>query len=61
MIIFKLGFIILNMLITEMRIHVDDDVVFQVIKKVMKMDAAGPFNAPVNPVALGIPVSIMSC
>ncbi|XP_020088891.1 bromodomain testis-specific protein [Ananas comosus] len=26
-----------------------------VIKKVMKMDAAGPFNAPVNPVALGIP------
>ncbi|XP_020584464.1 bromodomain-containing protein C631.02-like [Phalaenopsis equestris] len=26
-----------------------------VIRKVMKMDAAGPFNAPVNPVALGIP------
>nr|XP_010911826.2 transcriptional activator SPT7 isoform X2 [Elaeis guineensis] len=26
-----------------------------VIKKVMKMEAAGPFNAPVNPVALGIP------
>lgn len=23
----------------------------------MKMDAAEPFNAPVNPVALGIPVS----
>lgn len=30
----------------------------QVIKKVMKMDAAEPFNVPVNPVALGIPVSI---
>lgn len=29
----------------------------QVIKKVMKMDAAEPFNAPVNPTALGIPVS----
>ncbi|PKA59353.1 Transcription factor GTE6 [Apostasia shenzhenica] len=26
-----------------------------VISKVMKMDAAEPFNAPVNPVALGIP------
>lgn len=26
-----------------------------VIKKVMKMDAAEPFNAPVDPVALGIP------
>ncbi|XP_062083831.1 uncharacterized protein LOC133790259 [Humulus lupulus] len=26
-----------------------------VIKKVMKMDAAEPFNSPVNPVALGIP------
>lgn len=26
-----------------------------VIKKVMKMDAAEPFNAPVNPIALGIP------
>ncbi|XP_072965006.1 uncharacterized protein [Typha angustifolia] len=26
-----------------------------VIKKVMKMDAAVPFNTPVNPVALGIP------
>lgn len=26
-----------------------------VIRKIMKMDAAGPFNAPVNPVALGIP------
>ncbi|KAJ0972136.1 hypothetical protein J5N97_020095 [Dioscorea zingiberensis] len=26
-----------------------------VIKKVMKMEAAGPFNAPVDPVALGIP------
>lgn len=26
-----------------------------VIKKVMKMEAAVPFNAPVNPVALGIP------
>ncbi|KAJ9158988.1 hypothetical protein P3X46_024524 [Hevea brasiliensis] len=27
-----------------------------VIKKVMKMDAAEPFNVPVNPEALGIPV-----
>lgn len=26
-----------------------------VIKKIMKMDAAGPFNAPVDPIALGIP------
>eukprot|EP00262_Sarcandra_glabra_P016727 TRINITY_DN5549_c0_g1_i1.p1 TRINITY_DN5549_c0_g1~~TRINITY_DN5549_c0_g1_i1.p1 ORF type:complete len:657 (+),score=153.68 TRINITY_DN5549_c0_g1_i1:74-2044(+) len=26
-----------------------------VIKKIMKMDAAEPFNTPVNPVALGIP------
>ncbi|KAJ4944001.1 hypothetical protein NE237_014251 [Protea cynaroides] len=26
-----------------------------VIKKIMKMDAAEPFNVPVNPVALGIP------
>lgn len=26
-----------------------------VIRKIMKMDAAVPFNAPVNPVALGIP------
>lgn len=30
----------------------------QVIKKVMKMDAAEPFNVPVNPEALGIPVSV---
>ncbi|KAL5982928.1 hypothetical protein ACLOJK_017007 [Asimina triloba] len=29
-----------------------------VIKEVMKMDASEPFNAPVNPVALGIPVSM---
>lgn len=29
----------------------------QVVKKVMKMDAAEPFNVPVNPEALGIPVS----
>lgn len=29
----------------------------QIIKKVMKMDAAEPFNVPVNPEALGIPVS----
>lgn len=29
----------------------------QVIRKVMKMDAAEPFNVPVNPEALGIPVS----
>ncbi|KAF9602124.1 hypothetical protein IFM89_025169 [Coptis chinensis] len=28
-----------------------------VIKKIMKMDAAEPFNAPVDPVALGIPNS----
>ena len=34
--------------------------VSQAIKKVMKMDAAEPFNVPVDPVALGIPVSI-SC
>lgn len=27
------------------------------IKKIMKMDAADPFNVPVNPEALGIPVS----
>lgn len=26
-----------------------------VIKKIMKMDSAQPFNAPVNPIALGIP------
>ncbi|KAI3679158.1 hypothetical protein L2E82_51630 [Cichorium intybus] len=26
-----------------------------VIKKIMKMDAGEPFNAPVNPIALGIP------
>lgn len=26
----------------------------------MKMDAAEPFNIPVNPVALGIPVSVVS-
>jgi len=32
----------------------------EAIKKVMKMDAAEPFNVPVDPVALGIPVSI-SC
>ncbi|XP_073028925.1 uncharacterized protein [Primulina eburnea] len=29
--------------------------VLEVIRKVMKMDAAEPFNVPVNPVALGIP------
>uniref|UniRef100_A0A2P2K5U4 Uncharacterized protein MANES_10G118700 n=1 Tax=Rhizophora mucronata TaxID=61149 RepID=A0A2P2K5U4_RHIMU len=29
-----------------------------VIKKVMKMEAAEPFNVPVNPEALGIPVSM---
>ncbi|XLU99209.1 hypothetical protein S245_013549, partial [Arachis hypogaea] len=28
-----------------------------VIRKVNKMDAAEPFNVPVNPEALGIPVS----
>jgi hypothetical protein len=33
--------------------------VSQAIKKVMKMDAAEPFNVPVDPVALGIPVSIL--
>lgn len=32
-------------------------ILLQVIKKVMKMDAAEPFNVPVNPEALGIPVS----
>ncbi|KAD3067384.1 hypothetical protein R6Q59_018548 [Mikania micrantha] len=31
------------------------DASLEVIKKIMKMDAAEPFNAPVNPVALGIP------
>lgn len=31
------------------------DAALEVIKKVMKMDAAEPFNAPVNPIALGIP------
>ncbi|EXB29042.1 Bromodomain-containing factor 2 [Morus notabilis] len=31
------------------------DTALMVIKKVMKMDAAEPFNVPVNPVALGIP------
>ncbi|CAK9325681.1 unnamed protein product [Citrullus colocynthis] len=31
------------------------DSALMVIKKVMKMDAAEPFNVPVNPVALGIP------
>lgn len=30
----------------------------KVIKKVMKMDAAEPFNVPVDPIALGIPVSM---
>lgn len=30
------------------------------IRKIMKMDAAEPFNVPVNPVALGIPVSAVS-
>lgn len=35
-------------------------VVYQVIKKIMKMDAAEPFNVPVNPVELGIPVSLLS-
>lgn len=32
----------------------------QVIKMVMKMDAAEPFNVPVDPVALAIPVSVTS-
>jgi hypothetical protein len=31
------------------------DAALNVIKKIMKMDAAEPFNVPVNPVALGIP------
>lgn len=31
------------------------DASLEVIKKVMKMDAAEPFNVPVNPIALGIP------
>ncbi|GKB89640.1 ATPase 9 [Tanacetum coccineum] len=30
-----------------------------VIKKIMKMEAAEPFNVPVNPVALGIPMESM--
>lgn len=33
-------------------------ILLQVIKKVMKMDASEPFNVPVNPEALGIPVSV---
>lgn len=31
------------------------DTALEVIKKIMKMDAAEPFNAPVDPIALGIP------
>ncbi|XP_030503612.2 uncharacterized protein LOC115718926 [Cannabis sativa] len=31
------------------------DTCLMVIQKVMKMDAAEPFNSPVNPIALGIP------
>ncbi|KAA8536585.1 hypothetical protein F0562_029063 [Nyssa sinensis] len=31
------------------------NVSLEVIKKIMKMDAAEPFNVPVNPIALGIP------
>ncbi|CDO97612.1 unnamed protein product [Coffea canephora] len=31
------------------------DASLEVIKKVMKMEAAEPFNVPVNPVALGVP------
>ncbi|VFQ89641.1 unnamed protein product [Cuscuta campestris] len=31
------------------------DAALEVIKKVMKMDAAEPFNTPVDPIALGIP------
>lgn len=27
----------------------------------MKMDAAEPFNAPVDPIAMGIPVSVINC
>lgn len=27
----------------------------------MKVDAAEPFNTPVDPIALGIPVSILWC
>lgn len=30
----------------------------QVVKRVMKLKEAEPFNAPVNPVALHIPVSL---
>ncbi|KAF4359150.1 hypothetical protein F8388_005259 [Cannabis sativa] len=33
------------------------DTCLMVIQKVMKMDAAEPFNSPVNPIALGIPVN----
>ncbi|KVI11058.1 hypothetical protein Ccrd_010538 [Cynara cardunculus var. scolymus] len=32
----------------------------EVVKKIMKMDAAEPFNVPVNPVALGIPYDCLS-
>ncbi|PQQ14579.1 bromodomain-containing protein C631.02 isoform X1 [Prunus yedoensis var. nudiflora] len=32
------------------------DTALMIIKKVMKMDAAEPFNVPVNPEALGIPM-----
>ncbi|KAK4401997.1 Ankyrin repeat, bromo and BTB domain-containing protein DDB [Sesamum angolense] len=31
------------------------DAAHKVIKKIMKMEAAAPFNAPVDPIALGIP------
>ncbi|KAG8368844.1 hypothetical protein BUALT_Bualt15G0089000 [Buddleja alternifolia] len=34
----------------------DLDVAQSVIKNIMEMDAAVPFNAPVDPIALGIPV-----
>jgi len=41
-----------------MSIFLSSFILPQVIKKVMKMDAAEPFNVPVDPVALGIPVSM---
>ena len=37
----------------------NDLIMPQVIRKIMKMDAAEPFNVPMDPIALGIPVSIL--
>lgn len=35
--------------------------VLKVVKKVMEMDEAVPFGAPVDPVSQGIPVSVNCC